>query len=105
MYDLPEDEAGSEYVSELIEQGALILDSVDADGEIFFRVNNDRMKEVAPEYWNALIDDGMKELEDVCISLFEKDVLELDIQDDGSIEYTPTEAGYQYLSEHAEPAV
>lgn len=103
-FDLPEDQAREEYLAELIEQGALVLDGWSGD-EPTFTIDEERMKEVAPEYWQAMVDDSNKQVEDLCISLFEQGMVELDIQDDGSIEFKPTDQGYQYLAEHAETAI
>lgn len=99
--ELSEEQAAEEYVSELIEQGALVLDGWAGD-EPTFKIDEERMKEIAPEFYEGMLDEGIKEVEDISISLWQKNMLELDIQDDGSVEFRVTEDGYRNLSDQAQ---
>lgn len=97
MYNLSENEAMEEYLSELIAHGALRLDGWEGDSPTF-AVVEDKMREVAPEFWEVFVDDANRQTENVTISLFEKGMLDLDIQDDGSVEWSVTDEGYEHLA-------
>lgn len=94
MYDT---DGMEEYLAELISQGALVLDGWKGD-EPTFTVVESKMREIAPEFWEVFADEASLLTENVTISLFEKGMLDLDVQDDGSVEWSVTDEGYKHLA-------
>ena len=91
-YEMPDEEAIDNYIDELIVKGVLVLRSVDEYGEPIFGVDIEKAKEHAPEYLEAYY----RDLEDTMIGLFEKGLVDMDIRDEGEIEWSLTEKGEQY---------
>lgn len=72
-----------DFIQYLIEEGALVLDGISDDGEAIYLPNIELLQELAPEFLAA----HYKDIEDTLIDLYEKDLVNIEVGDDGEIYY------------------
>lgn len=85
--ELSEDEAITEYINYLVDEGGLILEGITDEGEPIYRHNMEVLEVIAPEYAAT----HMRELEDALLSLYEQGLVELEITDSGEVLYKATQ--------------
>jgi hypothetical protein len=90
------DQEVERYTEHLIELGVLRLTSVDSEGEPIFNVDIEKAKEFAPEF----LSQHYKDIEDSLISLYERGLVEFDIEGPGKIVWSLTDEGRRLTGEN-----
>jgi len=93
MYEMSDDEAVDNYIDDLIVKGVLVLTTVDEHGEPIFSVDLEKAAIHAPEYLEA----HYASVEDALISLYEQNLVTMDITDAGEVVWSTTDLGSQLL--------
>lgn len=78
---MDEDDEAVEFIQYLVEEGGLILDGMDENGEPTYKHDLEVLSRIAPEYVEILF----KDIEDSLISLYEKGMVSLEITDSGEV--------------------
>jgi hypothetical protein len=73
-----------QYIQYLVDEGGLVLTSIDEDGQPVYRHNMEVLEVIAPEYAAM----HLREIEDAIISLYEKGLVKMDITDEGEPVYS-----------------
>lgn len=81
--NISDEDAISEYVQYLIDEGGLILESVTEEGEPIYRHNMEVLERIAPEYAAM----HLREIEDTLLELYSKNLVDIEITDDGEVVY------------------
>lgn len=89
-----EDQVAS-YMAWLVEEGGLVLDGMSEDGEPVYQLVPEILEDIAPEFLAAQYSD----LEDTLIDLYEKGLVEITFEDDGSPLYSVPDDVKQAIAE------
>ena len=93
MFD---DMSDDEMIGWLEDQGALILEGVDENGEFILRMNADKMKEVFPEFYEAMMDD----LSDTLMELYELGYVDISYNEHLEAGFSISEEGRRIMKKH-----
>jgi hypothetical protein len=72
-----------EYIAYLVDEGGLIFQGMDENGEAIYHHNMDILEQIAPEY----AAEHRRDIEDTLISLYQKGLVDIVIGDDGEAKY------------------
>lgn len=72
-----------EYIAYLVDEGGLIFEGMDENGEALYRHDVSILEQIAPEY----LQEHLADIEDTLIELYKKGLVEIIIDDDGTVKY------------------
>ena len=96
MFDENEDEVDEALISWLEEEGALTWVGMDDDGERVLTINPDKMKEVYPELYEAMMHDLTHMLDD----LAELGYVTRELDEDGEERFSISEEGRKIMEKY-----
>jgi len=88
-----EDPEFEDYMTELIEQGAIYdTGQIDSNGEPIYKFNLSVIKEIRPDMYKVMID----ELDNDLVELYRKGLIDIDYNDNLEATFRINEAGEHY---------
>ena len=85
-----------ELIGWLEDEGALVMEGVDANGEIVLKVNSEKMKAIYPELYELM----NQELSEVLLNLYEMGLVDVSYDDNLEARFSISEEGKKMMDKY-----